>query len=235
MTEMEWYAAADSPTMLEWLYIQRTLSERKARLLATAFCRRIWHLLTDGRSKRSVEVAEQFADGLVGREVHSDAMLAADRAWRDYEQDHTGDWNPAEFANNSAHWAAYNVDSPEEAARNAASARFWELVQSGIDSAETLALEFSWQCKVIRDNNPFRSPSPLNASLLTPRVRDLAEAAYRDRIMPQGTLDPEKLRELADALRDAGCDEPAIMGHLRESGAVHVRGCHVIDALTGRE
>src|SRR6185437_6183983 len=32
---------------------------------------------------------------------------------------------------------------------------------------------------------------------------------------------------LADALEEAGCTDPDILGHLRRQGAVHVRGCWV--------
>jgi hypothetical protein len=39
---------------------------------------------------------------------------------------------------------------------------------------------------------------------------------------------------LADALEEAGCHDQDILGHCR-SGGEHVRGCWVIDRLTGRE
>jgi hypothetical protein len=37
---------------------------------------------------------------------------------------------------------------------------------------------------------------------------------------------------LADALEDAGCDDPDILSHCREPGA-HARGCWVLDLLLG--
>jgi hypothetical protein len=39
---------------------------------------------------------------------------------------------------------------------------------------------------------------------------------------------------LADALEDAGCADAAILTHCR-GGGDHVRGCWVVDLLTGRE
>jgi hypothetical protein len=39
---------------------------------------------------------------------------------------------------------------------------------------------------------------------------------------------------LADALEEAGCDNPDILSHCRNPG-VHVRGCWVVDLLLGKE
>jgi hypothetical protein len=47
-------------------------------------------------------------------------------------------------------------------------------------------------------------------------------------------LDPFRLSALADALEEAGCTEAAVLDHLRSPGP-HVRGCWVVDLLTGRE
>ena len=61
----------------------------------------------------------------------------------------------------------------------------------------------------------------------------LARAAYDERILPGGELDPARLSVLADAIEEAGAGE-ALVGHLRGQSP-HVRGCFVIDLLTGRE
>jgi hypothetical protein len=39
---------------------------------------------------------------------------------------------------------------------------------------------------------------------------------------------------LADALEEAGCDQPDLLGHLRGPGP-HVRGCWAVDLLLGKE
>lgn len=49
-----------------------------------------------------------------------------------------------------------------------------------------------------------------------------------------GTLDPLRLAVLADALEEAGCTDEVILRHLRGPGP-HVRGCHVLDLLLGKE
>jgi hypothetical protein len=55
----------------------------------------------------------------------------------------------------------------------------------------------------------------------------LAQAIYDDRAF-------NPLSVLADALQEAGCDIPEILGHCRGPGP-HVRGCWVIDLVLGKE
>ena len=62
----------------------------------------------------------------------------------------------------------------------------------------------------------------------------VARAAYDDRLLPAGTLAPDRLAVLADALEDAGCTDAVILDHLREPGS-HVRGCFVVDRALGLE
>jgi hypothetical protein len=80
--------------------------------------------------------------------------------------------------------------------------------------------------------NPFR-PVSISLARLTPTVKNLAQAAYDNRILPAGALEPARLAVLADALEDAGCTDADLLGHLRGEGP-HVRGCWAVDLLTGR-
>src|SRR5262249_29695557 len=75
MTEAEWLACNDPRPMLTSL--RDRASDRKLRLFACACCRRIWHLLTDGRSRTAVTVAEQFSEGAVTAQQLLEAELAA--------------------------------------------------------------------------------------------------------------------------------------------------------------
>src|SRR4051794_29372089 len=44
--------------------------------------------------------------------------------------------------------------------------------------------------------------------------RPLTHAAYDNRILPSGMLEPARLAILADALEEAGCDNTEILDHL---------------------
>src|SRR5262249_46312473 len=81
--------------------------------------------------------------------------------------------------------------------------------------------------------NPFR-PIGLDASWLAPPVPALAEAAYQQRVLPVGHLDPLRLAVLSDAMQDAGCYNDDVLTHLRRPGP-HVRGCFLLDALLAKE
>jgi hypothetical protein len=78
MTEAEWLACADPTPMLEFL--RGKASDRKLRLFACACCRKVWHLLTDERSRKAVDVAERYADGVADEDERFNAWEAAQEA-----------------------------------------------------------------------------------------------------------------------------------------------------------
>jgi hypothetical protein len=84
--------------------------------------------------------------------------------------------------------------------------------------------------------NPLRPPLLIEPSWLTRNDRAvirLVQAAYEDRQMPSGHLDPAHLAALAAALEEAGCTNAGLLRHLRGEGS-HVRGCFAVDAVLGR-
>jgi hypothetical protein len=79
MTETEWLACNDPYKMLDFL--PKKASGRKLRLFACECCRqRVWHLLTDQRSRDTVETAESYAEGCVDRNALRTAWIAAREA-----------------------------------------------------------------------------------------------------------------------------------------------------------
>jgi hypothetical protein len=81
--------------------------------------------------------------------------------------------------------------------------------------------------------NPCR-PLRVNAAWRSPAAVALAWAAYDERELPSGHLDPARLLAVADALEEAGATDAQLLGHLRSPGP-HVRGCAAVDAVLGLE
>jgi hypothetical protein len=234
--------------MLAFLHASGRARERKLRLFAAACCRRIWHLLTDERSHRAVEVAERFADGVDHPEERE--LLHA-RAWgviADLD-DLLGcgvaaspAWKPAMYAATAAMHAAGLAGDGHDPIGAAAG---FAVLAAGHDGQANSAfaavegIEREVQGVVLRDilGNPFKPPPVIDPCWLQGNdglIVKLALAVYEHRLLLSGELDPARLSVLADALLDAGCTDAELLGHLRSEGP-HYRGCHVVDLLTGRE
>jgi hypothetical protein len=86
------------------------------------------------------------------------------------------------------------------------------------------------EAEMLRDvfGNPFRTVT-IDPTWLTwdgGTVRNLARSIYDQRAF-------DRLPILADALEEAGCTDPDILGHCRQPGE-HARGCWVLDLVLGR-
>jgi hypothetical protein len=238
MDEAEWLACTDPKPMLEFL--RGKVSDRKLRLFAVACCRRIWPLLTDERSRRGVEVAERYVDGLASEEegaiASKEAGAAAAAACKIVSGTVSGGGVYAYPDHDIGWFAASEVAKVSDYGRFrtadvvAASAAEGTACASGTADAEA-AIQVAFLHDIF--GNPFR-PITLDPAWRTPTVTALAQAAYEERHLPAGTLVPDRLAVLADALEDAGCDNTDILSHLRGPGP-HVRGCWVIDLLLGKE
>lgn len=236
MTEQEWLACTDPKPMLEFL--RGKASDRKLRLFACACGRRVWRLLKEADSRTAVEVAESFADGL---ERKSTLAVARSRARR------------AAVTQRGAAYVAWRAafEKIQAAIVHLALDTFWS---AGFRMFGGLAADMA---DVEREQaavaallpeifgNPFRPLPPKRGkkkweqmwrSLLAwndGTVVRLAQAAYEERLLPEGTLDNSRLAVLADALEEAGCTDGDILAHLRGLGP-HVRGCWPVDLCLGK-
>jgi hypothetical protein len=219
MNESEWLACGDPTPMLHFLQ-ERGISERKARLLACACCRRIWDLLTDPRSRSAVTVAERFADDEA-------TMIELFTAKRDAVSA-TG------IAANAAYWAA--SAKPSSPLVNAFDAAVGALARHAVGDARHDAAALwdavqgqsqLFQVSLIREviGNPFRD-YPLDPHWLAwedGTVPRIARGIYEDRAF-------DRMPILGDALEEAGCSYEDILAHCR-SGDEHLRGCWVLDMI----
>jgi hypothetical protein len=230
VTEAEWLACTSPSRMLKSLW--SIASDRKLRLFAVACARRLSHL-SPGESGHRLEAAERFADGAGsveelegswGAGLNSRILGAAPAPWEaaHYAEAAAGD-ACHRVASSAALWAM--EDGQFAADPEAKTDRSGELPKG---------TEHHPQVSLLRDifGNPFR-PVALDPVWLTPTVANLAIVAYEEREMPSGELDPARLAVLADALEEAGCSDPELLGHLRSPGP-HVRGCWALDLILGK-
>jgi hypothetical protein len=193
-------------------------SERKLRLLAAGCCRGAWRLLVREASRGAVEAAERAAEG---RGARGELKRAETRAWADASRVArrvpSRKYNRACAATDAAWCAAADA---REAARHIFSLSSVGPCPPG--AARLLRCVFG---------NPFR-PVAFDPAWRTPLVLSLVEAAYQERLLPSGELDPQRLAVLADALEEAGA-EGDLLAHLRSPGP-HVRGCFAVDLALGK-
>lgn len=225
-THQDWQTSDDFDQMLDYLW--ERVSIRKLRLLACAFCRRVWNAMTDERSRSAVAIAERLADGFADMSAVRRAEIEARKAWDDAiaaerrchaaasawvalaATDWNAKWDIGDGPTKAVSWAASNALGAE-----------------GRDERETQ--EKATQADLLRD---VIGPLPLgsvgvNSSWVTTNVLALAKGIYDDRAF-------DRMPILADALADAGCTNETVLVHCRGPGP-HVRGCWVVDLLLGKE
>jgi hypothetical protein len=214
--------------------LQGKTSDRKLRLFAAA-CRRIWPLLADARSRRGVEIAEHFVDGLASEAERNLAFEEADTAAAAARR-----MRPERVPGGGVVFAYPAVDPPWCAAAAAAAVINYNPFRRPFDAFEFAAaagVEFADQAAILRDviGNHTRSPILLSptAVLRDDTAQVIAAEVYKDRRLPAGMLDFGHLAVLADALEDAGGTDAELLGHLRGPGP-HVRGCWALDLVLSK-
>jgi hypothetical protein len=215
VTEAQWLAATDPEPLLAALQAGGKGSQWKRWLFAAAF-QRAHSLASDADlafmarwHEPMADVSERYADGLV---TWSDMLAVIGLSIFPLPLDKPHD----------VPWPALR---PPKAARIPTSKR-------AVEDGRVAALLRDVVGPVL-----FRDV-PIDPGWLTwndGTVVRLAASAYEERVLPTGTMDAARLGVLADALEEAGCRDAEILGHLREQGGVHVRGCWAVDLLLGKE
>jgi hypothetical protein len=232
--EAEWLTGTDPQKMLEFL--RRKASNRKLRLFACACCRSIWHLLAETRGRDALEVGECYADGLVSERELAKARRKAQDAWTAINNAQPEAYERSRDAGEAGCILITAVDAAKSGTDKNAFTGAWSAnicaahavghqtatlgAPATYDDPDTYVREelagrqkqYAHQCQLMRCvfGNPFRPLKPLAPSPLawnSGLVVRLASAAYEERVMPGGHLDPGRLGVLADALED-GVIEP---------------------------
>ena len=236
-------------SLLAWLWFGgRSGGKRKSQLFACACCRRLWPLLADEGSRRAVEIAELYADGLVSKKAFQQAVQAARAASLQSARPRImmGEWLAAAQARAAeAITCTLEADDPadEAATWGKEAIRAWATQKSGPLPPDTSHLprlphlsmtpEAAWiaegiaQCDLLRDviGNPFRAP------VLMPAWRTPQAIALAARILQERAFGD--MPRLANDLEQAGCDNPVLLHHCREKKE-HARGCWVLDFVVGK-
>jgi hypothetical protein len=241
MLEADWLTGTDFAAHAR--FAAESLSPRRQRLLAVAFCRTIRHLIDHPELIDALATIERYADG---RRDASDMEKARQRcreiALESFEtyrrQVDGGAGAGAGYERQELAWmVAYAASTPltvadvgTRAAQAAAQSQTGAEPLSLIPSAEAQAASAK-QALVMRAvvwevvGNPFR-PVDFSPVWRTDTVLALATQMYESREFSAMPI-------LADALQDAGCDNEDVLNHCREPGE-HVRGCWVVDGVLGK-
>jgi hypothetical protein len=214
MTEWEWLAHADPTAMLQFL--RHRASDRQYRLFAVACARDDLARARAGQGfyqfgdELGPGLAESFWDPERGYEA---AVLAAESAADGRPRQHFSRWYVGWGGEDECiAFAALGYDPDGLVATPA------ERI------AATVQRYTNPPAVYLRDifGNPFR-PVAFSPAWHTDTALALAREIYEER-------DSSALPILADALEDAGCTNPDLLGHLRASGP-HVRGCWAVDLV----
>jgi hypothetical protein len=213
MTESEWLACTDPEPMLAALRASGMASSRKLWLLWAVTRRRVDRSGGEKDAEENEQVVDLFERYADGRVTWGDVVATMDRLYPEPPED----------------------DPPEPTADAVLGCveRTWALpsYREGQQAGQLSPL-----LRDVFGPLPFRDvyPHPSWLAWNDGTVRRLTASAYEERSLPEGTLEADRLAVLADALEEAGCNDPEILGHLREQGGAHVRGCWVLDLLLGK-
>jgi hypothetical protein len=207
VTESEWLGEGYG----QFAVVQDYASMRKLLLIAAAFVRRLQSLPPHGEAKEYGEAKE--CDDLI------EGVADVSTPWEVLESQlhqRPGNWQFTHIL----HAVEHEPDRVVIELR-----KFFAFYRIPDDPE----LPISLLHEIV--GNPFR-PVVIDPDWLTSTVLAIARGCYEERTSPWRDLDNSRLAVLADALEDAGCNHPDLLGHLRRPGR-HVRGCWALDSVLG--
>jgi hypothetical protein len=213
MERSTWETARDVDLMLGELDRANLDRARPTRLLACAFGRLSWDLLSDELGRPSVEIVERFIDG---RASWADLRAEFLRIRRDTP--------PQRLRERAAYHASVEILMMFSISGHRAGRAAKHLREASPPGDQANLAED--QCDLIREifGHPF-PPEPFDPAWITPSAVDLARAIHDDRAF-------DRMPYLGDALEEAGCPSARILEHCRGPND-HVSGCWVVEALIG--
>ena len=204
MNAKKWKTCSDPGPMLD--HLRGAASSRKLRLFACACCRPI---LTAGAPYHAaLDAAEEVAEGKPKRWLRNSL-----NQWSTLAME-AGD--PLGYA------ICFALDSDAKLAILDREFTDWSAgLREGVsDRAERKRFAEHLRCLF---GNPFR-PATFDPTRRTSDALALARGIYEKKAF-------DRMPILADALQDAGCDNPDILDHCRDANQPHVRGCWVVDLV----
>lgn len=220
MTEAEWLASDDTEEMYFFVVGRRTVSRRKIDLYCVACSKLVTHLIHAEDGKAAFEWLEEHPGQR--ERPHSGGHLRdlfrgpAQQLFDAHERRSgcpTGAAIKVAF-DLWADWYEYAFPNVYE---------WFEPFPTALRDDPRVYLP-----GVTRDifGNPFRTAA-FDVTWRTSTAIALSHAIYADRAF-------DRMPILADALQDAGCEDPDILDHCRGDGP-HVRGCWVVDLILGKK
>jgi hypothetical protein len=245
MTNQEWRRCKDPVKMIQGL--KDIASSRKSILYMCGGCRFIWDLLYDDLSRRAIEVAERFAEGLATEEELGRAHFSAEcpTFGHDFEPGIWRKWGGVpESVQNLLKMGVLSEeqlleDKPEvepvlkerllsaaslaEAASSLSPFRFFS---NGFqDYLSVVDWPGEWLLRCVF-GKPFLPAFAFDPDWMTSNVITLAKSIYAENAF-------DRMPVLSDALESSGCSNQDILKHYRSERA-HIRGCWVVDTILGK-
>lgn len=226
MTERTWHSSASGVKLIQ--HLSDRITDRKARLLMLACCRRHEARFTRPVLREALDaIAAHYADPTAPEVPFNGEGYT--RLYRTIDRYTGANTDAPDFYVGCGVLVAVE---PLSIARRRKHALDWRLDSCLLDSAregagEQIKGEQKAQAALVREvfGNPFR-PVAFDPAWRTDTVLALARQMYTSEDFSAAPI-------LADALQDAGCGADALLNHLRDARATHVRGCWAPDLVLG--